>query len=649
MSRAKCTEQRAIHNPASRDQTWSRRSGTTLSTFNTQYLVLSTQYGYRRAATQLLIILLSATALLSSTRSAETEPFTTRLATLAARCEQLGLKEQAVATRAWIIPRYPGRQYLFLPAVIDSAAPKPGAPEAASQWHRKFLELRRERAAELFQAAKAASERSEPANAYQLLYEILREDPSHAEARRILGYVKTSSEWKLPEAEKATPRQPPFAHPKLGWPSRGWWRLETAHFEIASNHSAREIAEAGQQLENLHAHWRQIFFRYWSSPKALAARLAGQDEPLSPTRPKMKVVLFKTRQEYAAYVASSHPKAASTLGIYDDKQHIAYFFGGDKSVYPTWYHEGAHQLFQESLAGTSDQPGQAQNFWALEGAALYMESLTEHAGFWTVGGCESDRLQFARYRVRSGDLNLPLVRISALTREAIQTSDDIGRIYTQASGLAHFFLDGADGRYRDQFIDFISALYRGTGNEQTLLTANGLPPEKLDEQYRAFLNVTDDDLSGIPDPTRLKNLSLCRTNVTDSGLSRFAGSKNLSWLDLSFTAASDAGLKHFATNSGLKQLFLEGAKLTDSSLPIIASFKQLEELDLSQLPISDGGLASLFTLRSLKTLYLTSCPVTDEGLLQLRNAKLLEQLDTSGTRVTPDGLRKLKAALPKLK
>ena len=35
--------------------------------------------------------------------------------------------------------------------------------------------------------------------------------------------------------------------------------------------------------------------------------------------------------------------------MYDDKQRIAYFFAGDKSVYPTWFHEATHQLFQESF------------------------------------------------------------------------------------------------------------------------------------------------------------------------------------------------------------------------------------------------------------------------------------------------------------
>jgi len=584
----------------------------------------------------------------SSTSAVENDSYSSRLAALAAKCDEVGLKEQAEITRGWSIPRYSGRQYLFLPATTDPTVPKAGAPETAKQWHRKFLELRRERAAELFAAAQAASQAGEADNAYQLLFEVLREDADHIEARRILGYVRVGSEWKLPGDEKSASRQPPFDHPKTGWRVRGWWSVETAHFQLASN-DQRELKEASQQLEKLDVLWRQIYFRYWSTPEALKARFAGGNEPLAPERPKMQVVLFKTQPEYVAHVANSHPKAATTRGFYDDKQRVSYFFGGDKSVYPTWYHEATHQLFREEVAGTRDDAGGERDFWALEGVALYLESLAEHNGYWTTGGWESNRLQFSRYRVLSGDLNLPLAQIGALTRDAVQKSETIGRLYTQSAGLAHFLIDGDGGKYRGALIDLVSALYRGKDTSLLLAQATGEPLANLDEQYRAFLNVTDADIAGTPDSARLKNISLCRTGVTDAGLSRLAGCKDLDWIDLSSTTVGDEGLKLFAKNSGLKQLFLEGTKVTPASLPMIANFKQLEELDLSGLPIKDDHLRQIGQLRLLQTLYLTGCPITDGGLEHLRGLKQLERLDVGGTKVTEDGLRKLKTALPKLK
>lgn len=562
------------------------------SVLSTWYLVPSLPLRTPQSALTLLLL-----ALLGPfTHAAEPSDYADRLTSLAAKCDELGLPEQATISRTWIIPRHPGRQYLFLPETADataskSTAPKSTAPEAARHWHRRFLELRREQAAQVFAAAKQQLETGNAPRAYQLVFETLHEDPDHAEARRILGYERRGSEWRFRGQERpvATPARLP--HPKLGWPAR-YLSLETPHFSIVSNHSSKEILEAGQQLEKLHTLWQQVFFRFWSTTEALAARFAGANEPLAPEQPKLRVVLFKNREQYAGYVASAHPKAATTLGLYDDDQRIAYFFAGDTSVYPTWYHEATHQLFHEyaplpaTRSVSEGKPGSTRNFWALEAAALYMESLAEHTGFWTVGGCESDRLQLARYRVLSGDLDLPLARLTSLSRDDIQMSDDIGRIYTQAAGLAHFLNDGEQGKYRDNFCDYLTAIYQGRDSPDLLSQLTKQSPQQLDNQYRAYLDVTDADLAGIPSPQNCQNLSLSRTRITDAGLAHFAGTKNLKWLDLTLTAATDAGLKNFASNRNLKQLFLEGSQITEGSAPLLTTFKQLEELDLDALPFS---------------------------------------------------------------
>src|SRR5262245_27810133 len=126
--------------------------------------------------------------ILNSAVATELSPYSDQLSALAAKCDELGLADQAATTRAWIIVRYPGRQYLFLPPAIEAAAPKSSASETIKQWYKRFLELRREQAAVLFAEAKAASEQGRPGRAYQVLFEALREDPDHADARRILGF-----------------------------------------------------------------------------------------------------------------------------------------------------------------------------------------------------------------------------------------------------------------------------------------------------------------------------------------------------------------------------------------------------------------------------------------------------------------------------
>jgi hypothetical protein len=362
----------------------------------------------------------------------------------------------------------------------------------------------------------------------------------------------------------------------------------------------------------------------------------------------MQVVLFKNRAQYAQHVAPLHPKAADTLGIYADKQRTAYFFAGDASVLPVWYHEATHQLFQEAIEETRDQPGADRDFWAAEGAALYMESLAPHAGYWTAGGWESERLQFARNRALSGEFAVPLERLAALGREAVQNSDDIRRLYTEAAGFTHFFLDGERGRYREPLVDLLSALYRGEATERLLAQGTGQSSQTLDQQYRAFLDVTDDDLAALPDTATVRSLLLGRTSVTDKGLARLADCKGLERLDLSLTAASDAGLKSLVTATKLKQLYLAGSKVTEASLPIIAGFKELEDLDLAALPIGDEALAMLAGLRKLKELRLSGTRITDHGLVHLRGLKQLEVLDTENTAITPAGRQRLQSALPKL-
>jgi Leucine-rich repeat (LRR) protein len=231
----------------------------------------------------------------------------------------------------------------------------------------------------------------------------------------------------------------------------------------------------------------------------------------------------------------------------------------------------------------------------------------------------------------------------------VQASPDIAKLYAQAAGAAQFLIDGESGSHREAFVDLLKAVYRGTDQLDTLPKAAGVPRGKLDEQYRAFLNVTDSDLAAIPSPDRLRNLSLGRTGVTDAGLANLAGAKNLEWLDLSGTTVTDKGAALIADMPRLTQLFLEGTKITDATLAIVGKLKSLEELDLSHLSgITDDGLAALAPLRQLKVLHLTGSPISDAGIVHLQGLKQLESLDVSGTKVTAEGLKRLTASLTKL-
>ena len=580
-------------------------------------------------------------------RDGASAPWPQRLAELATKCDELNLPEQAAITRRWIIPRHAGRLYFFVPEATDPTAPAKNALQTIQQWHAKFMELRREQGAALFEQAKSELAGGRPAQAYRLLFEVLHEDPDHAEARRILGYQKLrTGGWESPYRKGATVVT--LDHPHFGWRRRTYWRLETEHYSIHTNHSPKEALELARQLEDLHAIWRQAFFSYWTNAAALRHRFDGGNEPLLKKESKLKVVLFKSRQEYTSQLAEAEPKIGLTTGIYRVKDLTAFFYGGDATVIPTWYHEGTHQLFQET-DGFGDEPGKERNFWILEGAALWMESLARHDGFWTLGGFDADRLQFARYRALSGDFAMPLEKLVALGREEMQQDADIRKLYAHAAGLAHFLMGSGGGKYADATTRYLRLVYEQTDKHETLATLAGADNPALDLAYRQFLQVTDADLATIIDPVQIRNLSLGRTAVTNAGMKHLAGCANLAWLDLSLTSVGDDGLAAIKDCRKLKQLFLEGTKVTDASLPLIGGLTDMEELDLSAVRVSDESLAALATLKKLKVLYLTNSPVSDKCLVHLKGLKSLETLETTGTKITPNGRKNLKLSLPKLK
>jgi hypothetical protein len=584
------------------------------------------------------------------TAAARDSAWRMQLEALARRCEDEGLPEQAAQTRRWFVARSPGRQYLFVPPATDPLALRPDAPPAVQRWYAELKTLRRQRAEQLFREARECLDQGDATGAYQRLHEVLREDPDHAAARRILGYQRTpGGAWQQEAHAPLTVATSRTDHPRLAWRSGQYFRAEAPHFTVVSNHSRRAAQSAAQTLETLDTLWRQLFFLYWSSPEALQARWRGDPRPLAPPRPAMQVVLFRNRAEYAAHVAGVHPRAAATLGLYQDAQRTAYFFAGEPSVQATWYHEAAHQLFQEAVPQTVQPAGSRTNYWLLEGVAMYLESLTPQEGYWTVGGCEASRLQIARYRTLAGDGGLPWPRLAAMGRDALQDHPEIARLYTQAAGLTHFLMDGQAGQFRAAVCRLLTQIYQGSDTPTSLTELTDQSWEALEEGYRRFLNVTDDDLAAIPAPDLVKDLSLGRTAVTDRGMEHVGRCTQLRWLDLSYTAVTDEGAARLGRCSQLRQLFLEGANVTSAVVPTLATLTELEELDLSRLPLTDDSLAPLARLKNLKALHLVGCPLTDAALEHLRTLKQLERLDARGTQVTPQGLVRLRKSLPRLR
>jgi hypothetical protein len=329
---------------------------------------------------------------------------------LSAKCEQLGLPDQAKQTLACWIDRDPNRQYLFIPRTNDEPKPPADQSELDTKWRAKLTEVRRTYAAKLFELAQKQSANGSATVAYQLLHEVLHHDPAHAVARRILA---TSLEASRPRS-----RQPQVTHGKHGWPRGKWWQIDSQHFQIATDAGQQAGIELAERLEEFHTVWRQLFFDYWSSPAWLKGKFNNIPSP-APGERKHPIIYFRDREEYVRQLTPAEPKIGVTLGYYLKGNKTSYFYAGDENTWSVRYHETAHQLFQETGDPIRDV-GEKWNFWVIEGIAVYLESTVKHHDYFTVGGFDADRLQFLRSRVMGGDGLMPSSELFGMGREALQ-------------------------------------------------------------------------------------------------------------------------------------------------------------------------------------------------------------------------------------
>ncbi len=542
------------------------------------------------------------------------------LEAVAAKCDELGMPSEAARTRGWILPDAAGRRLAFLDRPAPPAEPA-NAPERVRQWRNRFDQLRRQQAEALVKLMERAEAEGDSALAYRLACEALREDPEAAEARRRIGA----------RAEIGRPRVSTLPHADFRWPARSFQRLETDHFSIATNQSAAAAVELGRLLEDLYCVWRQLFH---------PTREEG-------SRRKHRVVLFRDREEYIAALRPLERQIDLTLGVYLDGPETSYFFGPPSESAATICHEATHQLFRECL-GSSPAAGREGNFWAIEGVALYLESAVPGEAYWSLGGFEADRLQFARYRALNEKFHLPLAELVQLGRSDLQGHAEIRELYSESAGLAHFFMHGREGAYREAFNAYLGRVYSLRDRPDTLTTLCGAEYAELDRQYLEFLSITDADLAQLTAPATRTNLALGHTEVTDAGLAHLAACTELNWLDLTNCPVTDAGLKHLRGLTKLERLTLEGTGITSAGLAELAGLTQLKELDLSRTKIDDEGLRALAGLTNLETLWLTGTEVSDAGLPHLARLRKLEYVDVSGSRVTQQGWQQLVKQLPKL-
>jgi hypothetical protein len=425
-------------------------------------------------------------------------------------------------------------EYRVLSAPFAEAAPgwRPKAPASGSLLFvapdqytpagnegDQYRDLRIKYADGLFKLAQSAAAAKQPSLAFQWATETLRENPDHADARRVLGYEKRDGHWLTAYGAKMFDAGKTW-HLKFGWIAaadtpryekgerlignrwtsagsdaarhadmKNGWQVRTDHFQVTTNHSLESAAELAARLERLHQVWRQLFAAFYLSEREVAQLFAGDRASRTQPRP-FRVFYHRTRQQYANALRRRQSRIDETLGIYFDTGREAHFFASDDHDNGTLLHEAVHQLFQESKSAAK-QIGGTANFWVVEGVATYFETMTEHldpqAGlYFTIGEATAGRLPAARDRLKDG-FYIPLAELTPMGKSDIQRHAELAKLYSQSTGLVAFLMDGNGGRFREPLVRYLEAVYAGRDDNDTLARETGISYGELDAAYRRFM------------------------------------------------------------------------------------------------------------------------------------------------------------------
>jgi hypothetical protein len=445
--------------------------------------------------------------------------FAATIERIAADARAAGFTEQADAIRTLATP--PAGHEVRIEALPGKVIPELPAdlPAAQRAWRVPLRAARQEHAAELYRLSRDALHAGLPSYAYQLVQEVARVDSDHAMARRLLGFVRSGDEWVTPFVAEMT-RKRMVWHDRFGWLPRThvtryergeryhrrWmpaaqeealrsdfeqaWEIRTEHFLIKTNHSLEGGVEVAKKLEAYHGFFTQTFAGFFHTPEQLGRLFSEAGSRRSAPRDPHMVHFYKSRDEYLQRLASKSPQIAITTGFYHYGDRVAYFYFDEKADDSVLYHEATHQFLYETSPLLRDVGGDA-HFWITEGLACYMESFRAEDGRMSVGDPNYIRFNAARYRYLEDGYYVPFDRFSAMGMQAFQTDPKIAMNYSQASGLAHFFMHYDDGRYRDALVEHLAQLYaidpRRPRAIDTLPELLELTPADIDEQYGQYV------------------------------------------------------------------------------------------------------------------------------------------------------------------
>ncbi len=395
---------------------------------------------------------------------------------------------------------------MTLPEEFQPALPAELSPEER-EWQTKLRFEREEYATQLYKLSRRAIESGYFGYAYDLIRELAQHHPDHEKARELLGFVAYEKRWVTPYARTMMLKGYVWSD-QFGWIERKhearylagerivdgrWmskdkeaeirrdfrhaWEIKTDHYLIKTNHSLERGAELGRALEDFHDFFHQMFVGFFNEPEHLQKKFNGTAKTSSRPAEPFQVHFYHTREEYVARLKPHFPDIDKTNGIYlttgPEGRTAHFYFDPQGNHEATLFHEATHQLFYESHL--QHRPiAEKANFWLIEGIACYMESFRRDNGEFSSGDPHYIRFVGAQANFINLKYYVPLQDFTAMGMQAFQSAPMLAKNYTQASGLAHFFMHYDGGRYRDALVTHLADLYSNNARKREF-------PRGLDE------------------------------------------------------------------------------------------------------------------------------------------------------------------------
>ncbi|WP_146579056.1 leucine-rich repeat domain-containing protein [Neorhodopirellula pilleata] len=461
----------------------------------------------------------------------------------------------------------------------------------------------------------------------------------------------------------------------LPWMPGSFVVLQTPHFEILSRADAESSQRIARDVERLYWVWTQMYFPMWAgrdqvavvmddwdpSQLSVAEHLSRQANQRLSSQTRHRIVLLPDAKTYQLTVsnpqiaAGASANVAASEGFYSDTLATSFFYPQENLS--SLAHEIAHQLFEEA----TDRPrrtrtaGTTKDFWLIEGIAGHFESF--HAGFSlaSVGGWQSDRLQYVRYQTLIAQQLIAPIEELVGNRAAIQTHGDLSRWYSQSILQTHYAMDtfaaspdqGAPPKslHRPSLLKRLADIYRvDVSDFPTLQSAD---PTWTADRIDRFLLVDDAVIESNPAYDDATSLCLAGCDVTDAGWALIPPMPRVRWFDASRTPISSRQTRRILDGADrIEQLSLEATQIDNNVIEIVARQKRLRELDVSWTPIDDTFAAGLAACPSIETVWLTGTKVSDATLSVLAKLPDLKTVDVQRTAVSDSGITTLRQSHP---